>query len=181
MSALLIGAVISRVHGSPTESGLDVTFSAYLDQPVSEDSKSKALFVKGGIYRTFSIFCEKGKSECNLWVYDISSEYCNGKSKPESQFASGFNYNNYSNIQLRELAGEFSFGFDDMILYGQTHNEIKVALDQGESGPGGQAIATHVDGIASALNTTQGVPLQARYHELTGKILCTLGFFPPGK
>ena len=159
---------------------LDVTVSAYLERPVSDEGKNARFFAKGGVYRTFSIFCEKGKSQCKLWIYDMSDEYCNGKSVPHSQYTAGFNYNNFDTIVINRSDNVITFEFDDLILYGSTHNAIKITLDPKIMAPDGQSVPSHVDGIASALNTTQGAPLQSRYREISTPIVCSLGFFPPG-
>lgn len=160
---------------------LDITFSVYLDMPVSGDSVTKNSFVKGGVYRTFGVFCEKSLQHCNLSVYEISDEYCKGKSSPPSQDASGFGFNYYPDMALRHLHSEVSFEFEDFVLYGATRNEITATIAPKPNTYGLETMVTHADGLASALHTSQGVPLQSRYQQLEARVLCSLGFFPPGK
>ena len=160
---------------------LDLTASVYLDRPVSPESDVRSLFPKGGVFRTIELYCQGESNVCALWTYDIADEYCSGKETPTSRFAMGFNHNNYETIAVTRNGNAVTFDFDDLILYGNTHNSIKITFKPNELVAGGQAAVSKIEGVASAVSTTQGVPLQSKYMELKKPVSCNLVFFPPEK
>jgi hypothetical protein len=156
---------------------INFEFSAYLERPVSNQSELKHLFAKGGIYRTFNVFCEKSLNHCSLSIYDIADEYCNSKSVPTSQDTLGFNQNYFPEITIHSFNNEVNFEFNDNSLYGQTNNSLKVRLSQ-KAAKFYKTKVISISGLASALETSQGVPLQSNYKKLEDRVLCNLGFFP---
>lgn len=168
-------AQASDFHPKPP---FEVIFSAYLPLPVSSNSKVKDFFVKGGVYRTFDLFCNKTTSDCSVWVYDIADEYCNSKKSAPSQFFSGFNFDSWSDIELHKVGSAFIFKFNDMLLYGPTLNSIIISITKNPKIVPEYTV-TKITGIASAPVTTQGVPLQSKYSQLKHKVVCNLSFFPP--